>query len=116
MEDSMEPIPLVLLTKTEKLLETAPRRVAGVISEEKQNVPTGQAFICPRRNEDEVFSTESYIAQCREAFQNAAGKSDGFCYLCGALDFRSLRAAVLALTDLCERTIIAELIIGSEGL
>ena len=50
-----------------------------------------------------------YIEQCKEVFRPLLHDDAAFYYLHGAPTFPALRAAVLALGDLCGRTVIAEL-------
>lgn len=77
----------------------------------------GLPLRCPVVPEEmEPPKTERYITLCKAAFRKAAsGGSADFYLLHGAADFRSLRAAVLALTDLTGRTLVAELEACGEG-
>ena len=73
-------------------------------------LPVGMSLPCPPVPENlDMPKTERYIALCKEAFRPRMQDKAAFYYLRGAEDFRALRAAVLALTDMTGRTIIAEL-------
>ncbi|MGM9612135.1 MAG: hypothetical protein ACI3XZ_01395 [Butyricicoccus sp.] len=128
----MEPIPLctrhVIATSTEDfaLLDRAPEALVGALAastktfarmlEQNQTLPVGMSLPCPPVPENlEMPKTERYIALCKEAFRPRMQDKAAFYYLRGAEDFRSLRAAVLALTDMSGRTIIAELHVDEEG-
>lgn len=76
----------------------------------------GVALTCPPVPEElEQPKTENYIALCKNAFRAAAERPTDFYLLRGASDFRALRAAVLAMTDLSGKTLIAEIAAGDEG-
>lgn len=128
----MEPIPLctrhVIATSAEDfaLLDRAPEALAGALAsspktfarmlEQNQTLPVGMSLPCPPVPENlEMPKTEHYIALCKEAFRPRMQDKAAFYYLRGAEDFRSLRAAVLAVTDMSGRTIIAELHVDEEG-
>lgn len=73
-------------------------------------LPVGLVLTCPPLEADrEAPWTEDYIARCREAFAPAMRADAAFWYLRGAVDFRALRAAVLAVTDLSGRAIVTGL-------
>lgn len=129
----MEPIPLctrhVIATSVEDfaLLDRAPEALVGALAtspktfarmlEQDRPLPIGMSMPCPPVPENlEMPRTERYITLCKEAFRPRMQDKAAFYYLRGAEDFRSLRAAVLALTDMTGRTIIAELHVDEEGL
>lgn len=128
----MEPIPLckrhVIATSAEDyaLLERAPQALLGALAATPKTferllgqgdaLPLGMSLPCPSvPDETDVPWTERYIEMCKEAFRPRMHDEAAFYYLRGAEDFRALRAAVLALTDMTGRTIIAELRAGEEG-
>lgn len=128
----MEPIPLctrqVLATSREDyvLQEQAAGALAGGLAtsmrtfeqilQENDGVPAGVTLPCPAVPEDmEYPATERYITLCKKAFRPRMHDKAAFYYLRGAEDFRALRAAVLAFTDMSGRTLIAELPAGEEG-
>lgn len=68
-------------------------------------LPLGMSLPCPSvPDETDVPWTERYIEMCKEAFRPRMHDEAAFYYLRGAEDFRALRAAVLALTDMTGRT------------
>ncbi len=79
-------------------------------------LPVGMTLPCPAMPEElEYPVTEQYIALCKQIFRPRMQEKASFYYLRGAEDFRTLRAAVLACTDMSGRTLIAELHAGEEG-
>lgn len=79
-------------------------------------VPMGLALRCPAVPEAlEPPKTERYISLCKSLFRPAVGGTEDFILLRSAPDFRALRAAVLALTDLCGKTLIAELTVSEDA-
>lgn len=104
------------------LYHTAPERFAGALApnaelcdawaEELAPLPVGLALECPPEPDAEHCErpiTMHYIEQCKEVFRPLLHDDAAFYYLHGAPTFPALRAAVLALGDLCGRTVIAEL-------
>lgn len=78
--------------------------------------PEGIPLRCPPVPEGlEPPKTERYISLCKAAFRSVAEQPADFYLLWGADSFRSLRAAVLAMTDLSGRTLIAELEACEDG-
>lgn len=128
----MEPIPLcnrhVIATSTEDyaLLDSDPQVLIGALAatpktfarmlEQGDALPIGMSLPCPPvPDETDVPWTERYIAACKEAFRPRMHDEAAFYYLRGAEDYRALRAAVIALTDMTGRTIIAELHADEDG-
>lgn len=104
------------------LYHTAPEQFAGALApnaelcdawaEELAPLPVGLALECPPEPDAEHCErpiTMHYIEQCKDAFRPLLHDDAAFYYLHGAPTFPALRAAVLALGDLCGRTVIAEL-------
>ena len=104
------------------LYHTAPEQFAGALApnaelcdawaEELAPLPVGLALACPPEPDAEHCErpiTMHYIEQCKDAFRPQLHDDAAFYYLHGAPTFPALRAAVLALGDLCGRTVIAEL-------
>ena len=104
------------------LYHTAPEKFAGALApnaelcdawaEELAPLPVGLALECPPEPDAEHCErpiTMHYIEQCKEVFRPLLHDDAAFYYLHGAPTFPALRAAVLALGDLCGRTVIAEL-------
>ncbi len=80
------------------------------------HAPTGTELCCPPVPEElEPPKTERYIALCKAAFRPFTGGGEDFLLLHSAADFRALRAAVLAATDLCGKTLIAELVVCEDA-
>ena len=113
----MEPIPLctrhVVATSVEDfaLLDRAPEALVGALANSTKAfarmqdlgraLPVGMSLPCPPVPENlDMPKTERYIALCKEAFRPRMQDKAAFYYLRGAEDFRALRAAVLALTDM----------------
>lgn len=102
--DSIPRRPLVLTRRNGKLTAVPPDHPPD------DYAPVGLTLTCPPVPEDlEPPKTERYITLCKTAFRPALGGDEDFILLQGAADFRALRAAVLALTDLSGKTLIAEL-------
>lgn len=77
-------------------------------------LPVGIALDCPPVPDEEDEDTERpvtlyYIGLCKDAFRGRLHEDAAFYYLRGSETFAALRAAVLALGDICGRTVIAEL-------
>ncbi|MDO4270852.1 MAG: hypothetical protein Q4C72_08025 [Eubacteriales bacterium] len=112
------------------LYQKQPGRFAGALApdgaacaawaEALEPLPVGLPLDCPPAPDEELCErpqTMHYIGQCKAAFRGRLHDGAAFYYLRGAPSFAALRAAVLALTDLCGRTVIAELTVeGDEGL
>ncbi|MDY3618196.1 hypothetical protein [Agathobaculum sp.] len=98
-----------------------PRRFAGALAPDGEtcrawaqkfdSLPVGLALDCPAVPEDEEPRphTLRYIERCKAVFRDRLHDDAAFYYVRGASGFPALRAAVLALTDLSGRTVIAEL-------
>ncbi len=86
------------------------------MQQEGIDVPAGITLPCPALPDGlEYPVTEQYIELCKQAFRPRLHDHASFYYLRGAADFRTLRAAVLAFTDMSGRTLIAELTAGEDG-
>ena len=84
--------------------------------EQPHPLPTGMTLLCPAVPEElEPLRVEHYMALCREAFRPRISEDAAFYCLRGAESFWALRAAVLALTGLTGRTVIALLDAEDEG-
>ena len=80
-------------------------------------LPVGRTLTCPPEPDPDAPErpiTLWYIESCKEAFRDVLDDAAAFYYLRGASSFAGLRAAVIALTDLCGRSIIAELRVGDD--
>ncbi|MGI6182252.1 MAG: hypothetical protein ACOYIE_09285 [Agathobaculum sp.] len=80
-------------------------------------LPVGLVLDCPPEPDvDNVPRpiTMYYIGQCKAAFRDRLHDDAAFYYLRGAPTFTALRAAVLALGDMCGRTVIAELAVEDD--
>lgn len=109
----MDPIPRRYLILGEKDGRLTARAADGTPD---AHAPEGLALCCPPVPEGlEPPKTERYIALCKSAFRRAAECPADFYLLHGAENFRALRAAVLAMTDLSGRTLLAELEAGEDG-
>lgn len=76
----------------------------------KKDIPYGVILDCPKIEDNlEYPVTEQYIAYCKKYFKTQIKDDATFYYLRGAVGFQELRAAVLAMTDLCGKTIITEI-------
>lgn len=122
----MEPIPLahgqLLLTHPDDhtLLARDPDLIAGALAANPHDLmqmrmtcpetPVGLMLPCPPMPQFEAPPmTAPYISVCRKAFRPLIEAEAAYYYLAGAADFRALRAAVLAVTDLTGANLIAEL-------
>ena len=122
----MEPIPLahgqLLLTHPDDhtLLARDPDLIAGALAANPHDLmqmrmtcpetPVGLMLPCPPVPQFEAPPmTAPYISVCRKAFRPLIEAEAAYYYLAGAADFRALRAAVLAVTDLTGANLIAEL-------
>ncbi|MFR3787502.1 MAG: hypothetical protein ACLTWR_09490 [Agathobaculum desmolans] len=114
----------ILLTGAEalELYRARPERFAGAIApdgaqcaawaEALGGLPVGLALDCPPLPDTDTCEKPvamHYIGQCKQVFRPILHEDAAFYYLRGAQTFEALRAAVLALTDLSGRTVIAEL-------
>lgn len=128
----MEPIPLcprhVIATTEEDyaLRARSPEALLGALADSPQmfermraqedGPPVGMTLTCPAFPQERGEPvTERYIAHCKEVFHPRMHDKAAFYYLTGAESFRALRAAVLALTDITGRTIIAEVHAADES-
>lgn len=128
----MEPIPLsgsqLILTNPDDhtLLARDPSLVAGALAHDLiafgqmrmtcPEVPVGLTACCPPMPEEhEPPFLERYIQSCRTAFKPLVQEEPSFFYLTGAPNFRTLRAAVLAMTDLSGAALMAELPVDADG-
>lgn len=88
-------------------------------AEKLHPLPVGLPLACPPAPDPDAAErpvTLRYIEDCKRAFRPLLHDDAAFYYVCGAQSFVTLRAAVLALTDLTGRTVIAELeAVGDEG-
>lgn len=129
--------PQIILTNQDalSLYEQQPDRFAGALapdaahcaawSERLGALPAGLPLDCPspsalsasdRENTEHGLPlTVQYMRLCKRTFRPLLHHRAAFYYLRNAPDFVSLRAAVLALGDLCGRTVIAELETEEEG-
>lgn len=81
-------------------------------AEQLSPLPVGLPLVCPPAPDPDAIErpvTLRYIEDCKRAFRPLLHDDAAFYYVCGAETFATLRAAVLALTDLTGRTVIAEL-------
>ena len=116
--------PQLVLTdpSDEALYRAHPDRFAGALAPDGATcadwaarlapLPVGIALACPPVPDEEEYErpvTMQYISRCKDAFRDLLHDDAAFYYLHGAETFAALRAAVLAMTDLCGRAIIAEL-------
>ena len=128
----MEPIPLsggqLILTNPDDhtLLARDPSLIGGALAHDLDTlqkmrmtcpeVPVGLSAACPPLPEDrDVPLCERYIRTCRAAFKPFVQERPAFYYLHGAENFRALRAAVLAMTDLSGAALMAELPVDADG-
>lgn len=75
-------------------------------------LPVGLPLDCPPVPDADASGrpvTMAYIKQCKQAFRPLLHEDAAFYYLRGAPTFAALRAAVLALGELCGRSVIVEL-------
>lgn len=121
--------PQILLTDPAALplCREYPDRFAGAIAPDGETchiwtqsldpLPVGLLLECPPVPDAETCErpiTMQYIKCCKQVFRPQLHDDAAFYYLRGASTFAALRAAVLALGDLCGRTLIAELLIEDE--
>ncbi|MBS5165895.1 MAG: hypothetical protein ACLUDG_01400 [Butyricicoccus sp.] len=128
----MEPIPLsggqLMATNPEDytLIASNPELIAGALATDPKmlarlretcpEVPVGLMVRCPVLTEDmERPMVETYMRQCRKAFPPLLQHHADFYYLYGAADFYTLRAAVLAMTDLSGSALMAELPVDADA-
>jgi len=98
--------------------------IAGSVSECARwksavpDIPVGIALNCPPFPDEEKCErpiTPNYIKTCKWEFRRFIDNCASFYYLRSAQNFTALRAAVLAMVELCGRTLIAELPVEDEG-
>lgn len=128
----MEPIPLsdgqLIVTDPDDhtLIVSNPKRIAGALAANPEifarlretcpQVPTGLMIQCPEWDEDaEPPATEAYIQKCRKVFGTFLRHHADFYYLHGLSGFHALRAAVLAMTDLCGAALMVELPVDADA-
>lgn len=128
----MEPIPLargqLILTSPDDhtLLAREPDRIAAALAANPDEldrmrmtcpeVPVGLTLTCPPvPHFDAPPMTQPYIERCRRVFRDGIAAEADFYYLTGAADFRALRAAVLAMTDLTGANLVAELDVDADA-
>ncbi len=112
-----------------RLFEEEPGRFAGAAAESVsecarwagilKGLPVGIILDCPERLPEQRCErplTIQYIRRCKDAFRRFIDDCASFYYLRSAPDFEALRAAALAVSDLCGRNLIAEVQIEEEGL
>lgn len=133
----MEPIPLcqkaILLAESNDLhlyqvhtdhyaaaLAPSMAQCAAVAEATRERVPLGlvlEGLSGPEMPScDDPHPTESLIAQYKEQLRPALPEQVDFLYLRNTGSFASLRCAVLAATDACGHTLMAEIPITAEGL
>lgn len=125
----MEHKPQILLTDPAALplCQKQPERFAGAIAPDGETctvwaqslapLPVGLMLDCPPVPDAEECGrpiTTVYMKQCKQAFRPLLHDDAAFYCLRGAQTFAALRAAVLALGDLCGRTVIAELLVEDD--
>lgn len=121
--------PQILLTDPAalSLCREQPARFAGAIAPDGETcaawaqslapLPVGLVLDCPPVPDAEECGrpvTMVYMQQCKQAFRALLHDDAAFYCLRGAQTFAALRAAVLALGDLCGRTVIAELLVEDD--
>lgn len=114
----------IIVTSEKDNLFAYKDNVAAVLTNSKQDfmqnkknhkLPCGITLNCPKKlGQLEFPVTEQYIALCKKDFKAQIHDNAAFYYLHGADDFQSLRAAVLAMTDLCGKAIVTEIHVGEE--
>lgn len=108
------------------LRQSAPEALLGALADSPETfthmlacgngLPVGIALQCPPFPEKrDKPVTACYIAQCKQVFRTQMHDKAAFYYLIGVKNFRALRAAVLALTDMTGRTLVAELHTAEES-
>ena len=125
----LDHMPQILLNEPDDLpfYRQQPGRFAGAIApdgaacaEWAQNLaplPVGLTLDCPPVPDEEDCErpvTMYYIDLCKQAFRPLLHEDAAFYYLRGAQTFAALRAAVLALGDICGRTVIAEVAVEDD--
>ena len=125
----MEHKPQILLTNPAalSLCREQPERFAGAIAPDGATcaawaqslapMPVGLTLDCPPVPDAEECGrpvTMAYIKRCKQAFRPLLHDDAAFYCLRGAPTFAALRAAVLALGDVCGRTVIAELLVDDD--
>ena len=98
----------------------APALCAGVAEAVREQVPVGLAVDGlpgpDARDGAEPRPTEALIAQYKAALRQGIPAQADFLYLRGTDSFASLRCAVLAVTDLSGRAIMAEVPVAPDGV
>lgn len=80
-------------------------------------LPIGIRLTCPEEDEQRengYLQSAEYREKCKDAFRPAINDAASFYYLSGEVSFAAYRTAVLALTSLTGRNIIAELCVENE--
>lgn len=121
--------PHLLLTCADALpaYHAQPERFAGAIAPDGatcaawtaalDGLPVGLVLDCPPSPDPDAVDrplTLHYIADCKAAFRPLLHDDAAFYYLRGAPSFAALRAAVLAVSDLSGRSMIAELAVEDD--
>lgn len=128
----MEPIPLssgqLIVTSPDDYtwIANSPELIAGALATDLEmlvrlrescpRLPVGLMLRCPELLEDMKSPVvETYIRLCRKVFQPLLQYHADFYYLYGAENFYTLRAAVLAVTDLSGSALMAELPVDADA-
>ncbi len=116
---------IIIEAKDEAFILANKNHIAAVTTHSKDefiktekigHLPYGIAIKCPKKQEELEFPViEQYIALCKKHFKTQMHDKAAFYYLYGADDFQSLRAAVIAMTDLCGKTIVTEIHAGEDA-
>lgn len=116
---------IIIEAKDEAFILANKNHIAAVTTHSKDefiktekigHLPYGIAIKCPKKQEELEFPViEQYIALCKKHFKTQMHDKAAFYYLYGADDFQSLRAAVIAMTDLCGKTIVTEIHVGEDA-
>ena len=125
----LDHMPQILLNEPDDLpfYRQQPGRFAGAIApdgaacaewaQSLAPLPVGLTLDCPPVPDEEDCErpvTMYYIDLCKQAFRPLLHEDAAFYYLRGAQTFAALRAAVLALGDICGRTVIAEVAVEDD--
>lgn len=116
---------IIIEAKDEAFILANKNHIAAVTTHSKDefiktekigHLPYGIAIKCPKKQEELEFPViEQYIALCKKHFKTQMHDKAAFYYLYGADDFQSLRSAVIAMTDLCGKTIVTEIHVGEDA-
>ena len=116
---------IIIEAKDEAFILANKNHIAAVTTHSKDefiktekigHLPYGIAIKCPKKQEELEFPViEQYIALCKKHFKTQMHDRAAFYYLYGPDDFQSLRAAVIAMTDLCGKTIVTEIHVGEDA-